>query len=83
MSLLVLFSAPEKRTRMGSGGIPQREALLRYVYAGSSASTASVGVKKAGMNPAFDLLARLFGRETSKIIQASFTPQLGIFKLMV
>jgi len=31
MSLLVLFSAPEKRTKTGSGGIPQREARLRCV----------------------------------------------------
>jgi hypothetical protein len=32
MSLLVLFSAPEKRTKMGFGGIPQREASLRCVF---------------------------------------------------
>jgi hypothetical protein len=32
MLLLVLFFAPKKRTKMGSGGIPQREVLPRCVF---------------------------------------------------
>jgi len=67
-------------------------AKLRCVNAGESCkgwrgkaklrSTSRLD-EKSRDEPCFCVLARLFGRKTSKIIQASFTPELGIVQLMV
>ena len=41
------------------------------------------GYKKSRDEPCFCISARLFGRKTSEIIEASFTPFLGIIQLML
>ena len=67
-------------------------AKLRCVNAGESCKgwcgmaklrCASRWDEKSRDEPCFCVLARLFGRKTSEIIQASFTPELGIVQLMV
>ena len=88
-----MMEEPRACPRMGSGGIPQRETCLavcpcQWYPPARDVSRCVIrqsftGHEKSRDEPCFCMLARLFGRKTSEIIQASFTPELGIVQLMV